>query len=185
MKPQHSDKYTMDDIWKIATPMEAWLSTIGEPEFKIRRDFDPRGMSHENWRSIVYPVAKRWLKDLTVENHAEILNQHRKLYQERDEKRISLKKYVPELFKYFGKVKYYEDDAHNVNFNVEVERLFPLNEKIYEKAYKHFRKNTSKPCVYYVQGNIRIVEEDVISESIMNKAPKLERKKKEVEFRIS
>lgn len=148
----------MNDIMKKASAMEAYLSVIEEPEFKIKRDFDPRGMSHENWKKIVWPVTKLFIEDMTADNFREILEEHRNLWTKRDEKRLSLEKHPPDLFRYMSN------------------RIFPLEEKRYKNARASLSKRTKivNAVLLFHENKLKLMGDSDADEIIKEKSKKSE-----------
>jgi len=155
--------YTMTDILAVAKGIEATRALGGEREFAIKRRFDPRSMSHENWVGIVYPEMKLFLDGLTVENFKQILDDHRVLRNEREDKNAYLKKIRPDLFTF-----------------IETGRIYPLQESRYKKCRDKIKKRTklSSPVLFFDEC-YAIIETEKAQEIIKERK---ENEKKEVEF---
>ena len=63
--------------------MEAYRRVTGEREWKIKENFDPRGLSEKNWESF-YDFFKLFIPELTKVGHRNILLDYRKEYKCRD-----------------------------------------------------------------------------------------------------
>lgn len=135
-------KYTITDVLAKAQAMEARRAVLGDKDFKIKKRFDLRGLSHDNWVDLVYPDAKLFLKGLTVQTFKQILDDHRDLRNERDKKNTYLKRIIPDIFQF-----------------MEGGRIFFLKESCYKKYRRKIekRKKIDAPVLFLTNGSYEII----------------------------
>lgn len=128
-------KYTMTHVIAKSDAMQTRRAVSGEREFAVKKDFDSRGLSHDSWLTIVYPDAKLFLKGLTKDNFIELLDTHREVKEEREQRDLSMERHPHILFQF-----------------MDEERVFPLKEKYYDKVRKSLgkKKKIASPVFFLV-----------------------------------